>query len=164
MWECCGHVVGADGQLAMAAIDEHGQLNRLRPAEVDERVERRPNRAPRVQHVVHQQDVAAVDRERDVGAAHERLRADGQPHQIVAVERDVECARRHLGAADVAQHGSQPPGKRHPARADAHQRDVVDAAVVLDDFMRHARETARHAIGVHHDGHEDTGRDRGCAE
>ena len=41
-------VVGANRQLAMAAIDERDELNRARPAEVDERVERRANRPARV--------------------------------------------------------------------------------------------------------------------
>ena len=70
-------VVGANRQLAMAAIDERDELNRARPAEVDERVERGANRPARVQHVVDEQDEAVVDRERDVGAADHRLRPDG---------------------------------------------------------------------------------------
>ena len=39
-------VVGLDRQLAVAAVDEHDQLDRARPAEVDQRVERRADRPP----------------------------------------------------------------------------------------------------------------------
>ena len=92
-------VVRLDGQLAVPAIDEHDQLNRLRPPEIDQRVERRPRRPARVEHVVHEQDLLVVDRERDLGAADERLRADGVPHQVVAIERDVERAGGNVVSA-----------------------------------------------------------------
>ena len=69
-------VVRLDRQLAVAAVDEHDQLDGARPAEVDQRVERGANRPPGVQHVVDEQDLAVVDRERDLGAADERLRTD----------------------------------------------------------------------------------------
>ena len=95
-------VVRLDRQLAMAAVDEHDQLDGARPAEVDERVERGANRPAGVEHVVDQQDPPVVDRERNLGAAHDRLRPDGMAHQVVAVERDVERAGRHLVAVDVA--------------------------------------------------------------
>src|SRR5437867_8955624 len=36
--EVLAHVVGTDRQLAVPAIDEHGELDRLRPPEVDEGV------------------------------------------------------------------------------------------------------------------------------
>jgi hypothetical protein len=35
------------------------------------------DRPARVEHVVDEQDLAVVDRERDLGAADDRLRADG---------------------------------------------------------------------------------------
>ena len=89
-------VVGLDRQLAVAAVDQHDELNRLRPAELDQRVERRANRPAGVEHVVDQQDPLVVDRERNLGAADDRLRADGVAHQVVAIERDVERAGRHV--------------------------------------------------------------------
>ena len=69
-------VVGLDRQLAVAAVDEDDQLDRARTAEVDQRVERGADRPPRVEHVVDEQDLAIVDRERDLGAADDRLRPD----------------------------------------------------------------------------------------
>src|SRR5713226_1667027 len=54
-------VVGSDRQLAMASVDEHRQLDRARPAEVEQRVHRRPRRASAVDHVVDEHDHLAVD-------------------------------------------------------------------------------------------------------
>src|SRR5260370_9458202 len=54
-------VVGSDRQLAMAAVDEHRQLDRARPAEVEQRVHRGPCGASAVDHVVYEHDHLAVD-------------------------------------------------------------------------------------------------------
>ena len=70
------------------------------------------------------------------------------PHQVVAVERDVERAGRDLVAVDLADRLREPPGDRHAARADADERQLVDAAVALDDLVRDAGRATRHAIGV----------------
>ena len=118
-------VVGLDRQLAVAAVHEHDQLDRARPAEVDQRVQRGADRPAGVQHVVHQQDPPVVDRKRNLGAAHDRLRPDGMAHQIVAVERDVERAGRHFVAVDLRQAARNPPRERHAAGADADQRELA---------------------------------------
>src|SRR5213593_1162791 len=54
-------VVGADRELAMAAVDEHGQLDGTRPAEVHESVHGRARRAPVVEQVVDEDDDLADD-------------------------------------------------------------------------------------------------------
>ena len=86
-------VVGANRQLPMSAVDQHGELHAARPAEVHQRVERGAHRAPGVEHVVDQHDLAVVERKADVGALHLRLLR--RARQIVAVERDVDDAARH---------------------------------------------------------------------
>ena len=85
----------------------------------------------------------------DVGAAHERLRPDGVAHQVVAVERDVERAGRHLVTGDLAQARGDTPRQRHAAFADADERELVDRAVALDDLVRDARQRPLHAVGIH---------------
>ncbi len=66
---------------------------------------------------------AVVDRERNLGAADDRLRPDGVPHQVVAVERDVERAGRHvdagesLAAAPASRAASGTPRARMPTSA-----------------------------------------------
>src|SRR2546425_3964800 len=46
--------VGVDRQLAMAAVDEHGEHHRLRTSEIDESIQRRADGAAGVEHVVDQ--------------------------------------------------------------------------------------------------------------
>ena len=69
-------------------------------------------------------------------------------HQIVAVQRDVERAGRHLVAGDVVDRFRDAPRERHAARADADQGEFVDAAVALEDFVRDAREAAGHPVRI----------------
>src|SRR5207247_7676321 len=54
------HVVGADRQLAMAAVDEDRQLNRPRPPEIEQPVHRRARGASAVDDVVCEHDQLAV--------------------------------------------------------------------------------------------------------
>ena len=44
----------------------------------------------------------------------------------------------------------EPPRERHAARADADERDLVEAAVAFEDLVRDARQRARHPVGVHY--------------
>ena len=137
----------------MAPVDQHDQLDRLRPAEVDQRIERRPNRPARIEHVVDEQDLLVVDRERDLRAPHDGLRSDGVPHQVVAVERDVERAGRHLVAVDAGDGTRETPGHRDAPGPDADQAELLDAPIALENLVRDAHERSAHAVGVHYDGH-----------
>ena len=139
----------------MPAIDEHDQLDFLRTAEIDQRVERGANRAPRIQHVVHEQDFLIVDRERNLRAAHQRLGPDGMPHHVIAVQRDVERPGPQRLVRDLLEHPGETLGEHVAARADADQREVLGAAVALENFVRDARQRASHAVGVHDDGHQE---------
>ena len=68
------HVVGADGQLPVAAVGEHRELHAGRPAVVEDRVDGRADRAAREQHVVHEHDGAALDREVELRGVDHGLR------------------------------------------------------------------------------------------
>ena len=58
-------VAGLDGQLAVAAVDEHQQLHARRAAVVEQRVQRGAHGAAGVEHVVHEDDVLARARRRE---------------------------------------------------------------------------------------------------
>ena len=150
-------VVGLDGQLAVAAVHEDDQLNRLRPPEIDESVERRARRPPGVEHVVHQQNLASVDGKRNLRAAYDRLRPHGVPHQVVAVERDVEGAGRHLVAGDLLDLPGQAPGERHAAAAHADEREIVNklaaGSIAFEDFVSDAGKAAADAVRIHDNWH-----------
>jgi hypothetical protein len=86
-------------------------------------------------------------------------------HQVVAVQRDVEDAGRNVrlrcvrtwagGAAlhDVADGVGEAPRNRDAARADTDEREVVDAAIAFEDFVRDAREGTGNSVGVENDWH-----------
>src|SRR6267142_4507409 len=66
-------IVGADGQLAMAAVDENGQADDARAAEVHQGVHGGADRPAREEHVVDEDHDATLHGEVDLGAAHLRL-------------------------------------------------------------------------------------------
>ncbi len=81
----------------MPAVDQDRELDRLRAAEVDQRVHRRADGAAGEEHVVDQQDAATLDGEGDVGALDaRRLQA---AVEIVAIEGDVDDAEGDQRAA-----------------------------------------------------------------
>src|SRR5256714_6706567 len=61
-------VLRANRQLPAAAVGEHHQRDAGRPAVVEQLVHRCAHRASGIEHVVDQQELAAVDVERDLGA------------------------------------------------------------------------------------------------
>ena len=91
-------VVGADRQLAVAAVDEHGELDARGPAVVEERLDRGADRAAGVEDVVDEDARPALEREVELRRADERLRVErslaAADVDVVAVEGDVERAER----------------------------------------------------------------------
>ena len=121
-------VVGADRQLAVAAVDEHGELHARRPPELEQRVDRGADRPARVQDVVDEDDRHPLDRERDARGAHDRLAPRRAPSvadvDVVTMERDVERADGELEAAPLLDEASKPRRERRTARLDADECDA----------------------------------------
>src|ERR1700722_19599664 len=67
------HVVGANRHLALAAIDEHRELNRFAPAEIGYRAECRTHGAAGIKHVIDEDDPFAVERKCDVASDQSRI-------------------------------------------------------------------------------------------
>src|SRR5580704_10615499 len=59
-------VVRANRNLALAAIDQHRELNRFGPAQIGYRAERGAHGAAGVKHIVDEHDAFAVERKRNV--------------------------------------------------------------------------------------------------
>ena len=123
-------VVGPDRQLAVAAVDEHGELDARGPAVVEQRLDRRADRAAGVEDVVDEDDRPSVEREVELRRADERLRrerrlaaADGD---VVAVEGDVDGAERGLDAGALLDQAREPPRERDAAGLDPDEREVVE--------------------------------------
>ena len=105
--------VGADRQLAVAAVDQHREPDGPRAADVVHRVERGADRAAGEQHVVDEHDDLAVDAAvRDLGGQ----QGAGRPHpQVVAVHRHVERADGDVDALDGGDLGGDALGERDAA-------------------------------------------------
>ena len=118
----------------MATVDEHGETDRAWPAVVDERVHRGADRPAREEDVVHQNDHAIVDRERDLRLAHDRRVADAR--QVVAVEGDVDGAERDRDAFMRADRIADARRECVAARADTDDGESGELSVALDDLVR----------------------------
>src|SRR5438067_4721266 len=78
-FDACAAVLGADRQLAAAAIGEHHERDARRPPVIEELVHRGAHRAAGIEHVVDEQQLAPVDVERNLGA----LRIVVQPLGVI---------------------------------------------------------------------------------
>ena len=137
-------VVGADGELAVPAVDEHGQLHHARPPLVAQGVERGAHGPAGVQHVVDEHHERVVDTAGGHGARFERPVRPAP--QVVAVERDVERTGGDLHTAELGDAFGEPVRERGAARRDAEQDDVAAVGVqrgLLDDLVRDPGDRAR---------------------
>jgi hypothetical protein len=131
----------------VATVDQHGQLDGPRPAEVGQGVQGGPDRPPGVEDVVDQDDDLAGQVERQLGV----VGGLGRPGaDVVAVHGDVKGARRDLPPLDLAQLGRQPPGQGHPASVDADHHQPVGALVPLDDLVGDPDQRPLDVGGVQH--------------
>ena len=96
--EVLADVVGADRQLAVAAVGQHGELDARRAAVVEQRVDRGAHGAAGVEHVVDEHDRVVLEPERQVAGADLGRLARGE---VVAVEGDVDLAGGQLGLEQV---------------------------------------------------------------
>src|SRR5258706_3421886 len=110
--------VGADRQLPSVARGEHCEAHRARPAEIEELVQRRADRAARVQHVVDQDHLAAVDGKRNLAAPRFAVQPDAA--EVVAVQRHGEESERGC----EAERAMQPLGDPRAPGVDADQRRI----------------------------------------
>jgi hypothetical protein len=144
--EVLADVVGADRQLAMAAIDQDGELDAVGPPVVEERLDRRADRAAGVEHVVDEHDRLPLERKVERGRAHDGLRmprcvAAAHLH-VVAVEGDVDGAQLGRLSGPLFYEAPQTVREGHAARLDADERDARELRVALDDLVRDAGERA----------------------
>ncbi len=130
----------------MPTVDEHGELDACRPAVVEQRLDRRADRPTGVEHVVDEDARLPLEREVELGAAHERLWVERRlpaPHEhVVAVERDVDGAERRLDLAALGDERLQPPCERNAAGMDPDEREALEIAGALDHLVREPGEGA----------------------
>src|SRR5262249_13093998 len=138
--------IGVDRQLAMAAVPEHGEPDRLRTSEVDQRVERGAHRAAGGKHVGDEHPDMIRDGLRELGRLDHRLRRDGG--EVVAIERDVDDAEGHRMPFHLFDLFGDALADGDAAAADADDHQVLRAAVFFEDLDGHAPDRAGHAGAV----------------
>jgi hypothetical protein len=67
---------------------------------------------------------------------------------IVAVQRDVQFAKRHFGAFELEDALFQAPRERNAARAQANQDERLNPFVVLDDLVGQSGYGAPNIVGA----------------
>ena len=139
----------------MTAIHQHRQLNRLGPAEVRQRIQRRAGRPAGIQHIINEDDGAAVDGEGDLGLPHQWRQSHRRAHQVVSIERDVEGADLDFFLRNLQDVEGNALGDGHATAAHANESDIGKAVIVFKDFVGDACQRARDALGIHDDRHID---------
>jgi hypothetical protein len=134
------HVVGSNRKLAMTSVRKARELNAGGTAVIEERLDRGPNRAPGVEDVVHEYACHSFEWKVELRGADERLRVLGRlpaAHlDVVAVERDVDCAERELLAREIVDQPAKAVCERDPPRMDADQCNLFQVRITLDDLVR----------------------------
>ena len=138
------------GQLAVPAVDEHGEPYGGGPAEVVHRVERGPDRAAGEEHVVDEHHDLAVDAAgRHLGLV--RARGSGclrrSSRYIVTSSLPTATATPSTAGDPLG----DPAGEGHPAGGDAEQDEVVGALVALEDLVGDAGQCPGDVTGVEDD-------------
>ena len=144
-------VVGADRQLPVPAVDQHGQTDRAGSAELGQRVERGADRPAVEQHVVDEDDDLVVDAP---AGHHGVLQGAGRPAaQVVAVHRDVQRADGHVGAGlDAADPLGDALRQRDTAAGDAEQDQIVGALLPFEDLVGDPGQRTSDVVRVEHAG------------
>src|SRR5262245_53894210 len=105
----------------MAAVDEHGELDALRPAKVDERVQGSADRAAGIDDIVYEHDALAGDIRHVAGG---NLHRDAAGREVVAVEADVEHAYGNRLALNLLDSGGEALGQGHATRPHTDEHEV----------------------------------------
>jgi aminopeptidase len=153
--EVLADVVGADRQLAVAAVGEDGELDAGGTPVVEQRLDRGTDRSSRVEDVVDEDTRHPVEAEIELRIADERLRVLRRLPvtnvDVVSVEGDVELAESDLAAGVVGDSPAEPLGERDTARVNPDQRDLVELRVPFDDLVRDSGERPVDGLSVEQD-------------
>jgi dihydroorotate dehydrogenase len=131
-----------------AAVDEDGELDFFGAAEIHQLVERGPDGAAGVEHVVDEDDYFAFDIFAQLGSVHDRICPDGR--EVVAIERDVDDAVNRANAFESLNFVDDPFGKRNAAPPDADYVELDRTVVFLDYLRSQPRNGPFNAGAVHY--------------
>src|SRR3954451_11273793 len=135
-------VVGPDGKLAVAPVDEARQLDARRAPVFEDGLDRCADRPARVEDVVHEDAGHALEGEVELRRLDDGLSVDrplaAAHDDVVAMEGDVDAPDCHLDPAEVRDQPPEPLGERNAPRLNADESDTREVAVALDDLVSDA--------------------------
>src|SRR5262249_27221146 len=114
--------IGFDGQLAVAAVDEHGKLNALGSAKIVQRIERRAGGSASEEHIIHEHERLVSDVERNDGGMDVRR---GLLMEIIAVHGNIQTAAWHRVLPDLAEHAGQSLRQIDAAALHSHEYNLL---------------------------------------
>ena len=126
----------------MPAVGEDGELDPLRAAVVEERVDRGADGAAGEEDVVDEDDRPALEVEVEVRGVDDRGVGRRAAADVVAVEGDVDVAERELGREQLLEMGVEAAGEDRAAGVDPDDRDggaAVIGIVVAAESRRSSR-------------------------
>src|SRR5487761_911053 len=138
---------GFDGQLTMAAVDEHAKTDAAGATEIEKAVHGGAHGASGIENVIDEEQVSIVDRKRNFARLDNGLRRDGG--KIVAVESNVERAHRNFRLGRRADGFREALSERDTATANSDERQILCASRFFDDFMRQTFEGAANFVRGH---------------
>jgi hypothetical protein len=128
------HEIGADRQLAMAAIDQDGELDLAWPAEIVQGIHRGANRSSAEEDVVDEHDGLAGDVEGNNGGLDIRR---GALIEVVTMHADIEAADRDRMFPNIGEYFGEALGEGNAAALDSDQDDIGARLVALGNFVGH---------------------------
>jgi hypothetical protein len=125
-----------DGQFAMAAVDEDGELNAARTAMVKEGVECGADGAAGVENIVAENHVAAIDVKAERALSYDGT--DIMRGEVVAIETNVKHACVDGAFFDSGDELGEALGEWNASALDADESETGAAIGFFDDFMGEA--------------------------
>ena len=126
-------IVGLDGQLATEpAVYQHAQFHFPRPAEIDQRIQRRTDGATGIQHIIYQDHLFIFNGKRNVSLVGYRQTVAN----VVAVERDIKypILKRSIGSQAPDLLGN-PFTQPHTPRLDADDAHLRQIRIVFKNLV-----------------------------
>jgi len=136
-----------DGQLSVPAIHQRQQLHPPGATEIQYRLQRRTHRSTGEQHVIHENDLAAVDGEGNLSVLDQGLELKTGP--VVAVEIDVELAEGQVPPQQTVELGLESGRQVHASALNADQGQRGTVAVAFEHLVRQPIQRPGHLLGGH---------------
>ena len=139
-------IVRFDGKLSVAAVDQNGEFDAIRAAEVDDGIHGRPDGPAGIKDIIDEDNLFAVGGEGDIRGSDNRVGADTGP--VIPVQGNVDIAFGDVDSLDFTNLGLKTLGQEDPSSLNADEGESVGAVVGFQNLMRHPGKNAVDVRGV----------------